>query len=163
MASFALPFLSALKKQAPPDAGPDFSGMESESDPQPDLSMFQAPDAPPHPPANPLDDLAKPDSNAAPKLAGETKGHKLLRILMGAGYGAAAGAGKRTFGEGFQQAQELPLSLQHQQLQNQAALQTLPFLRQAQISGIQKNLAEAGKFGADAAKAQAEVAGMPIN
>lgn len=37
-----------------------------------------------------------------------TKGGKLLSILLGAGKGAAAGAGQRTFGEGLQQGSALP-------------------------------------------------------
>lgn len=178
MASLAsiLPFLSALKK-----AQPDFSGMTSDNEIQPPPAP--EPDVAPPPLQMPQQQAPAPQvtqqqpgdvsgigaltqvpqqDQGAPKLAGETKGHKLLRILMGAGYGAAAGAGQRTFGEGFQQSQMLPLQIQHQQLQNQAALQTLPFLRQAQIAGIQKNLAEAGKSTAEGQKAQAEVQGMPI-
>lgn len=169
----ALPFLAALgKKGIPPP--PDLSDMTSDyealpdnpsvtpaaaPDVSPDMSIGAAPQTTPPPPANPLDTLTRfpggEGANGVPKLAGETKGHKLLRILLGAGYGTAAGAGQRTFGAGFQQAQELPLGIEHQQLQNEQVRQMLPFLRAQQIAGLQKTQA-------DVQKTQAEVEGMPI-
>lgn len=163
-----LPFLSAFRKAN----GPDFSGMTADNEAEPDVPPLQMPQqsapAPQITQQQPgdvsgLGDLAKvpQQDQAAPKLAGETKGHKLLRILLGAGAGAAAGAGQMTFGGGFQQAQMLPLQVQHQQIQNQAALQTLPFLRAQQIAGLAKTQAEIGGIGTKQKLEEAQIAGMP--
>lgn len=145
-----LPFLRKLMSQAPmgPPAPPP------EEEPQPDFTPLQ-PQTPPQPPPNPMADLTAPTPEQAPKLAGETKGHKLLRILLGGAAGAAAGAGQMTFGGGFQQAQTLPLQVQHMGLQNQQLAQTLPFLRATQMANL-------GKTAAETQKLQGEVAGMPI-
>lgn len=168
MASIALPFLAALRQRQTGDSGQDFSGIPQAAPgdvpvPQPDLSVGH-PTAPPQPPPNPVQDLSQSmvEGQGAPKLAPETKGHKLLQILLGGAKGAAAGAGQYTFGGGFQQAQMLPLAVQHQQLQNEQLRQILPFLRAQQFAGLQKTGAETQNFLAQAGKHQAEVQGMPI-
>lgn len=156
-----LPFLRKLLTTPP--AGPP--APEPEQDPQPDMSMFQSQPAPamgtatndPQQNMQGIQGLAQtpPSDQGAPKLQGETKGHKLLRILMGGAMGAGAGAGQMTFGGGMQQAQMLPLQVQHQQLQNQQVQQMLPFLRATQMANL-------GKTSAETQKMNAEVEGMPI-
>lgn len=156
-----LPFLRKLLTTPP--AGPP--APEPEQDPQPDMSMFQSQPAPamgtatndPQQNMQGIQGLAQtpPSDQGAPKLQGETKGHKLLRILMGGAMGAGAGAGQMTFGGGMQQAQMLPLQVQHQQLQNQQVQQMLPFLRATQMANL-------GKTSAEIQKMNAEVQGMPI-
>jgi hypothetical protein len=179
-----LPFLRQLLTTpagAPPSGGPDFSGMTSDNEelPPPDLSAGRPPQAPPSgavdfnnpmPPA----DLSQvpPQDQGAPKLAGETKGHKLLRILQSGLQGGLMGQAQNAqtyaqtgrnagFGGGVYGAMAMPLQLQHQSLENQQIQQLLPFLRANQIAGLQKTSAEAQKFGADARKATAETAAIP--
>jgi hypothetical protein len=152
-----LPFLRKLLTQEP--QGPPVP--PPEQDPQPDFSQTQ-PQAPPQPPPNPMADLTQPQDQGAPKLAGETKGHKLLRILLGTGFGGVAGAGQMTAGAGFQKATEaaqnrqlFPQQLEHGALQNEQVRQMLPFLKAQQFAGL-------GKTQAETAKMNAEVQGMPI-
>lgn len=128
-----LPFLAALKNQIvppqfggpDPTANPALGQQQAPDMPPPDMSVGQ-PQQPPPPPPDPVGDIAQGmvASQGQPQLAGETKGHKLMRILMAGAQGGAVGAGQKTFGEGFQQGNQLPfqqasrnLNLQQQQAQ----------------------------------------------
>lgn len=163
LGSLILPFLSAFRKTN----GPDLSGMTPEQ-PEPDVPPLQMPQqvqaAPQVTQQQPgdvsgLGDLTRPPQQdmGAPKLAGETKGHKLLRILLGGAAGAGAGAGQMTFGGGFQQAtgtaqnrQLFPQQLERGALQNEQLRQTLPFLRAQQFASLGKTQAETEKATAEA-------------
>jgi hypothetical protein len=87
--------------------------------------------------ANPLASiLSAPIGN--PTLPHETKGHKLLQILMAGGLGAAAGAGQHTFGGGFQVAQQN--AIQRQAYQQQIA--NLPWVKAMQGANLANTQAE---------------------
>lgn len=164
---------AALQTPTGSPAPPDMQ--QQDALPAPDLSVGQPPPVPQQP-ANPVQDLTQSmvQDQTAPNLrtamytanAGAaptpTKANRLLQILRGGLTGGAAGAGQRTFGQGFQQAQVLPLEVNKMGLQNEQIRQLLPFLRAQNIAGLQKTASEAQKNVAEAGKAQAEVEGMPI-
>jgi hypothetical protein len=90
----------------------------------------------------------------SPQLS--TRG-KVLTALISSAFGALAGAGQRTVGEGFQAGSQLPYqqAAMRQQVRQgsqdiqikQATLDDLPWVRQARIAQAQKDEAEARKAG----------------
>lgn len=165
-------------EMGPPAPPPD---MQQDALPPPDLSVGQPPPPPPQP-ANPVQDLTQSmvQDQTAPNLrsamytanAGApptpTKANRLLQILRGGLTGGAAGAGQRTFGQGFQQAQELPLQVQGMQLGNQRTglenrqlLMRLPFFRSEQMLNMLKTQGEIQGMNTKQALEQAQAAAAP--
>jgi hypothetical protein len=95
-----------------------------------------------------------------------TKKGALMAVLLGGLHGGMRSAGTKTFGQGFENAEQAPiqlagakLGLERERLGNELAkaqILNLPWQRAAMTAGLEKTQAETGKIGAEAQGQQYE-------